>query len=274
MFRRLLAAFAVLFLATADLPAQVVIDNFNEGSFNLNANSVTPSVTQTDTGLSGTNTLGSIRIARAHFVSGGGTGDSVNVNNTALPGKFSTNLTVAPTTGHFHLYYGYSAYNSASSDPLSNTHTFSDINANIAGSLPAGNIGVTLNFDSIDHNGTFVLKLVSDRTGTPSLSIVNKFVPANVSPFVLTFTNAEILGGLVSGPGINFSDIDQVILESQDLPGATDMTFDQFEFVSVPEPTTYLLVIGTALAAGGSVWYRRRRAAIQTDLLMAAEEAE
>jgi hypothetical protein len=271
MLRRVLAAFAVFLAVNAQAPAQsVVIDNFNEGTFNITATSGTPSVSQLDQGLSNSNTLGTRRISRAHFISGGGGGDQVNVNNTANPGRFSTNLT-ATATGHFHLYYGYTAYDPASSDPVSPLHTFADINADIAGGLPGGNIGVALDFTTLDHNATLILKLVTNHTGGgQTVSVVSKPVTANLSPFVVQFTNAELTAGIVSGPGLNFADVDQVILEVGDLEGGTDLVLDSLRFTSVPEPTTWALIGCTGLLAVGGTWYRRRRAG-KADLVVAAE---
>ncbi len=260
---RIFVATLVLALtAVGQLSAQpfVIIDNYNQTNFNLTANSVTTSVAQYDTGLSTSNTMGGSRISRAHFVSGGGGGDQLNVNNTANPGFFEVSCSTT-ASGHFHSYYGYSAYDTSTEDPVAVTHTFTDMNTNVQGVLGSPIINVALDFQTLDHPMTLIFKIVTNHTGGgQTVSVVSKPVAAQLTPFNVTFTNAELVAGITSGPGLNFTDVDQVILQSADLPGGTDFLADNFRFfVSVPEPTTYALIGVSSLVIGAGAYLQRRR---------------
>lgn len=260
--RIFVATLVVALSAIGQLAAQTsfIIDNYNQTTFNLTANSGTPSVFQYDTGLSTANTIGGSRIMRSHFVSGGGAGDNLNTNNTALSGFLEVSCT-ATASGHFHSYYGYSAYDTSTEDPVAVTHTFTDMNTNVQAVLGTSNINVALTFQTLDHPATLIFKIVTGHTaGNQTVSIVSKPVAANLSPFDFVITNAELVAGIVSGPGLSFTDVDQIILQSADLPGGTDFVADNLRFfISVPEPTTYALIGVSSVILGAGAYLQRRR---------------
>lgn len=266
MLRRLFGSLAIMVVLAAGVNAQSVnIDTYNEGaggnSFSFTATQALPSVSQLHTGL--TTAIGGQRLARAHFVTGG-SGDTVGINNTATSGVFAANLSASATlTGHFHLYYGYDAFNTAQPNPIDPSHTFFDLNTNVSGALGA-NWALEFNVVAMDHNATYIVRLVSDRLGTPVVASVSESRLAGFSGIISIPSSAFV--------GINGSDIDQIILETSDLSESTDLRIDNLQFVSVPEPTTYALAIGSLAVLGGGIWHRRRKSARAANALVINEE--
>jgi hypothetical protein len=257
----MLALGAVAWFFNAPAQAQVVsffnVDNFtNPVGFILTQNG--PGINSAlQTGLGGTNTIGGQRIVAIEFTTGTGTSD---INNTNVPGQLSVNLDNT-ANGRGRLYYGYDNYVFSNSNPAAPVHTFNDLNANVFtglglvnGSNALFDLRFTVYFD--DLGGTMTAKLVSGR-GTPSQQVAQvtvnlPFLVPSVNPVQdVIFTRGAFEA---DNPNINWSDIDQIVLETSDGPTGRDLRIDNLGFATVPEPMTMTL-LGFS---GAFSWLSRR----------------
>jgi hypothetical protein len=265
--RSLLLAGIASVLSVGAVSAQtIIIDNFtstvtaaapNGSDFNITF-SGEDSQSVTNTGLNASTVINptggtnaGIRITRAHITSGTNT---INVDNTGTINQLNVGLGTA-TSGHFHLYYGYNAFDpdfAANAQPSGN---YNDLSRDFTG---GGNNSITLSALNPDHNGGVTIRLISGR-GTGSEAVVTASVPyvtGNPSNQTLTFL-------FTAFPGINFTDIDQIIVEpTGDIPAAGDLSLDNITVTvsAVPEPATYALMGLSGVAVGAGVWMRRRNA--------------
>jgi len=192
--------------------------------------------------------IGGTRLTRSHMVTGGA-GDRNRVrNDSSFP--LSDSLVLSQdtgVTGHFHLYYGYTDYDPSAAGPTSGTHTFSDLNANFDA---ATNNRIRFDIITADQAGSIRITLVSNRDlglGTSEVAQVIKSWGGAVS-------NYELSWGLSEFAGIDFTDIDQIVIESLDFTSA-DMAIDNIQVV--PEPGS-LAMFGAAGMVGLVYGWRRR----------------
>lgn len=261
-YRRILACFS-LFLFTGLTQAQsILVDNFNTGvggsTINLTLSSAPNSVFQFDSGL--TTTIGGQRLARLHNVSGAGT---TNLNNTTNTDILGMSLPSSQTIqAHFHLYYGYDAYDPNATTPIANSHTVRPLNTNTTATFVPQFTFDLIRLDVVPSN--LKVTLVSDFVaGTPNTgnyrTVTTTFNSSVFSPGItVNLTQADFAAGTGVG-SVNWSDIDMIIFETGDLIDSTDLRIDNLRFTAVPEPTTYALIGLSTLAAGGVAWNRRRR---------------
>lgn len=258
---RTIVMVGVVLLFNAPAHAQIVsffqVDNFdNPVGFILPQ--VGPGINSAlQTGLGTSNTIGGQRIAAIEFTSGTGSAD---INNANVPGQLSVNLD-NNANGRGRLYYGYNAYVFTDPDPESGVHTFNDLNANIYtglglvnGSNAQFDFRFTVLFD--DLGGTMTVKLVSGR-GTANEEVAQ--VTLNL-PFLVpsTFPVQDVIytraAFEANNPNINWSDIDQIVIETNDGPTGRDLRIDNIGFATVPEPMTMTL-LGFS---GAFSWLSRR----------------
>lgn len=258
--RGTIVAVAFLF-AQASAQAQIVtffsVDNFNvPAGFILSQTG--PGINSAlQTGL-GTNTIGGQRIAAIEITSGGtGSGD---INNSNVPGQLSVNLDNT-ANGRGRLYYGYNNYVFSDPNPASTVHTFNDLNANVFAGLGLVNwsnaqfdFRFTVLFD--DLGGQATVKLVSGR-GTTNEQVAQvtmnlPFLVPSVNPVQdVIFTRAAFEA---NNPSIDWTDIDQIVFETNDGPTGRDLRIDVMGFATVPEPMTMTL-LGFS---GAFSWLSRR----------------
>jgi hypothetical protein len=115
-----------------------------------------------------------------------------------------------------------------------------DMNMNFSGESQ-----FKLNFISSDAPGTFTISVRSSSSGGDFVSVTDAFQGNSVNtPFTKTVDFNQFAG-------VNFSDIDQVVLKF-DSANSGDVALSSFQ--AVPEPTTMI-----TLAAGGVFAARRRK---------------
>lgn len=258
--RATLVAVAFAFVQ-ASAQAQIVTF-FNVDNFNVPVGFI---LTQTGPGITsalhtglGANTIGGQRIAAIEITSSGSGGGDINNSNVA--GQLSVNLDNT-ANGRGRLYYGYNNYVFSDSNPASPAHTFNDLNANvftglglINGSNAQFDFRFTVLFD--DLGGQATVKLVSGRgTTNQQVAQVTVNLPLLV-PLVnpvqdIIFTRAAFEA---NNPNIDWSDIDQIVLETSDGPTGRDLRIDFMGFATVPEPMTMTL-LGFS---GAFSWLSRR----------------
>lgn len=236
-------------LATAAAPngSNFTITQVGVGSQTVTNTALSASTVINPTG--GTNA--GIRISRGHVTAGT---NAITVDNTGTNDQLNVGLGSA-TSGHFHLYYGYNAFNAALAPNAQLVGDYNDLSRDFTG---GGNNSITLSALNPDHNGGITILLISGR-GTGSEVVATASVPyvtGNPSNQTLTFFFSSFAG-------INFADIDQIIVEpTGDIPPAGDLSLDNIVVTvsAVPEPATYALMGLSGLAVGAGVWMRRRNA--------------
>ncbi len=265
--RSLLLAGVASVLSLGTVSAQtIIIDNFtslataaapNGSNFSITQTGV-GSLTQTNTNLNASTVINptggtdaGIRIARAHVTSGT---NAITVDNTGTNDQLNVGLGTA-TSGHFHLYYGYNAFNSALAPNAQAPADYNDLSRDFT---TGGNNAITLTVLNPDHNGGVEITLISGRgTGSEAIFTFSQpYVTGNPSTQTLTFL-------LSNFTGINAADIDQIIVEPLgDIPPAGDLSLDNIivTVAAVPEPATVALMGLSGAAVGAGIWYRRRNA--------------
>jgi len=148
--------------------------------------------------------------------------------------------------GRAKLLYGYSAVNTASLDANNYTtgHTLASLNANVSTAS-----GFLMDYGS-GGTATVTVTLISGSEGSQQVASVT--LPGPVGLTTLFFPNAAFLA---NNPSLNLTDIDQVVVSLDGLPGSVNTSLDNLMFSTVPEPAV-LAMGGFGFVGLGTMVYR------------------
>ena len=218
---------ACLFLSGYAVHADIVIDNFNEGAASIVVNDSSTQATDTDSGLSTTNTVGGERHSVLNWQAG--TSDTtLNINQSGeLIEKCGFGSQPA-NDGWFELIYGNS----------------SDLNVDLTQGGTNNTFGILFLFSDIA--GTTTVSVTTTGLGTSTLSKSNP-MGGEMSTWVWFDYSAF-------SAGADFANVDKISVRSDGVAGA-DTIFDMFETSVVPEPASFALFGLSGLV----VWRLRRK---------------
>lgn len=209
--------------------ADIVIDNFNEGGVSLFVNNSSIQASDTDTGLSTTNTVGGERYAVLNWRAG--------TDNTTLqinqPGDNLQKCgfgSQPANAGWFDLIYGNST----------------DLNLDLTQNGTNDSIGILFLFSDIA--GTTTVSVTTTGLGTSTLSKSNP-MGGDMSTWVW-FSYSDF------SAGADFSNIDKITIQSDGVAGR-DTIFDMVgTSQQIPEPSSFALI---GLAGVAILRWRRNK---------------
>jgi len=154
--------------------------------------------------------------------------------------------------GRSKLLYGYSNVSNAALDVNDYTnaaHTFASLNLNVAGSQ-----GVSLNYGlgGGGSTGTITVTLISG-TGSGSQAQASVTLP------IVSTGSATLLFPGALFTGVNFADIDQIVVSLDGVPPGVNASMDNITFVGVPEPASLALLGVTAVGCTTGFYVRNRK---------------
>ncbi len=214
-------------MAVGTTYADIMIDNFQEGYVDLTANTNNQIVTDTDTGLATTNTIGGRRDSQLTWTSGAGD-VTLGVNKNS-DGKCSYS-SPAGVDGLFQLDYGQGG----------------DLNADLSAETQ-----FALLFDVADYSGPINITVTTTGSGA---STGMGYTPSGLQssdPDQWVYIPFSTFTGTAS-----FADVDQISI-SIDGPSEADYTLKEISTSTIPEPGT----VAMFSLIGAVLWrFRRRRA--------------
>lgn len=201
--------------------ADIVIDNFNQGSVDILVNNGSQTASDTDGGLSTTNVIGGERYSFLQWQTG--TDNTTLKINTSGDDLEKASYGSQPgNDGYYYLIYG----------------NGSALNADLTQGGTNNRFGLRFLFS--DVVGTTTVSIVTDGVGTSTLSHANP-LGGTMDEWVY-FDYSDFSGSA------DFDDVDKITLTINGTTGA-DITLDHFSTTFIPEPTTLALMgmVGTVI---------------------------
>lgn len=199
---------------TLQASAEILVDNFNEGTISNYVNATTPFAAGTNTSLNTTNTIGGVRYAALTWQDGTEQ-TTLQINPLGDNSEKSSFGSQPGNDGYFELVYGYTG----------------DLNADMTDGGTQGKLGLFFLFS--DVFGTSTVTFTTTGLGSSTLSMNNP-IGGPVNQWVY-FDYSAFTGSA------DFEDVDQITIKVDGIAGS-DITLDMVETGLIPEPATAALL--------------------------------